>query len=64
MIPRSLHWNPISISLHEMTVQVTMLLLAVEVWSPQFPSHWRISLAKYSPVIFTNVLVNLIIVGM
>ena len=31
MIPHSLHQNPITIPLHEMPVQVTVLLLAVEV---------------------------------
>ena len=34
-----LHLNPITISLHEMSVQVTVLLLAVEVWSPSQPTH-------------------------
>ena len=33
-----------------------------EFWIPQFhtfPHHWRISLAKHSPMTFTNVLENL-----
>jgi len=36
-------------------------------WLPQlhtFPHHWRISLAKHSPMTLTNVLENLSIVGM